>query len=79
LDVQDCPLGMWITAEGRARYGSHEAFAAMMASHDRIHAHARELVAHLQSGDRVAVEDGLAKLIALRDELMVSIRRLGSR
>jgi len=79
LDVQDCPLGMWITAEGRARYGSHEAFAAMMASHDRVHAHARELVEHMIAGDRVAVEGGLAKFIALRDELMVSIRRLAHR
>ncbi len=76
LGVQDCPLGLWIAASGRARYNQHPAFASVLRAHDAVHAMARQLVGSRQAGDHAKAVGGLQELNILRDSLIASVGQL---
>jgi diguanylate cyclase (GGDEF)-like protein len=77
LGVQDCPLGLWLTASGHARYNQHPAFAAVTRAHEDVHAAAKRLVDYRQAGAHAKAVGGLPELNGLRDSLIASVAELG--
>lgn len=66
----------WQETEGQERYGDRPGFPAVVALHDRVHALGRELVEMHIAGHRAQAQAGLAELQALREQLVVRLRRL---
>jgi diguanylate cyclase (GGDEF)-like protein/PAS domain S-box-containing protein len=76
LDHHQCRLGLWLDAEGEARYGVHPSFKAM----ERLHRQVHLLVAgmcerHSLEGNRDP-GTGLAELHGLRDALLKQLKAL---
>jgi hypothetical protein len=78
LDVADCPLGLWLNGDGRARYGPHPAFVAVTQAHEQVHAAAHLLVDLRLGGDSAAAIAGLPELDKLRDVLISSLGALAT-
>jgi EAL domain-containing protein (putative c-di-GMP-specific phosphodiesterase class I) len=76
LGVQDCPLGLWLTASGHARYSLRPAFAAVTRSHEAVHAAASRLVDLCQAAEHIQAVNGLPELSELRDTLIASLAEL---
>ena len=75
-DHTQCRLGRWYYGEGGRRHGAAQAFRAMEAPHQRVHALAREIWTLAREGrteealERLQQMDGLsAELVGLLDEL----------
>jgi hypothetical protein len=77
LGVESCPLGVWLTAIGHARYDHHPAFGSVIQAHNAVHAAAKKMVDRSQSGLRATAVDDLLELNVLRDSLIESVAELG--
>jgi diguanylate cyclase (GGDEF)-like protein/PAS domain S-box-containing protein len=77
LGVGNCPLGLWLTANGHARYSQHSAFAAVTSSHEAVHAAAKRLVDCCQAGEHAKAVDGLPELSMLKNSLIERVGELG--
>lgn len=78
LDPHQCRFGMWLDAEGLARYGAQPAFRAIEPLHRRVHALAVDLL-ELQAGGRnPEALARLSELHGLRDALLEQLKALCS-
>jgi diguanylate cyclase (GGDEF)-like protein/PAS domain S-box-containing protein len=77
LGVLDCPLGLWLSNCGEARYSQHPAFGAVTLAHAQVHAAAHVLVEWRMAGELAKAAAGLAELDALRDVLIANVAALG--
>jgi diguanylate cyclase (GGDEF)-like protein/PAS domain S-box-containing protein len=77
LGVGDCPLGLWLSASGRVRYGQHPAFSGLTWAHDHVHAAAKQLVNWRRAGEHERAVAGLSELNVLRDVLITKLAELG--
>jgi hypothetical protein len=76
LGVGDCPLGLWLTANGYARYNQHPLLDSVIQAHSAVHAAAKRLVECRQGGELAKAAVGLPELHALRDSLIESLAEL---
>ncbi len=79
LDVQQCRFGLWLAAEGRARYAGHPAFSTIESLHRQVHALAATLCELQRQGMNVQAQARLDELLDLRDTMFVQLKLLGQR
>ena len=73
-----CHLGMWLQAEGRARFGDDPAYALIEARHARLHRLAREAKAALDAENIDAAHAQAQRLELENAALLAEIRALAA-
>lgn len=79
FDHHKCRVGKWMAGEGGVRYATHPDFEAILRLHLRVHELATELLSLHTKGSVAEAEAGFARLLALRDQLVVRLLQLLSR
>jgi diguanylate cyclase (GGDEF)-like protein/PAS domain S-box-containing protein len=77
LGAEDCPLGLWLTDRGHARYNKHPSFASAIGAHDAVHDSAKRLIECRQAGELAQSTGGLPELNVLSDALLARLAELG--
>ncbi len=79
LDAQQCRFGLWLGADGRARYAAHPTFCAVESLHRQMHDLVTELCElHRQERNPQALAR-LGELHALRDAMSEQLKLLGQK
>ena len=71
-----CQFGRWLDHEGANRYGDQGGFATIRGLHHRIHELAPSILDQHQNGDPDAAQQGLQRLLGMRDSLLTELRQL---
>ncbi len=72
----NCRFGNWYRGEGRARYGRRAAFSRMEPLHEELHRIGEALLTHRADGRADLVEQGLAKLLQVQEQLIACLHQL---
>ncbi|MBL8415985.1 MAG: EAL domain-containing protein [Propionivibrio sp.] len=76
LDHHQCRLGVWLDAEGQARYGAQSAFHVLESLHRQVHLLAADLCELKVTGYNLVAVARLGELHVLRDALLEQLQTL---